>query len=105
VTEWDMVMCPQRSWVDGFQTMIQPDQRNEDDTALNGLKLFSDDSNQQNRMDINVYKGLWGDWADCIWLASRLNRTGTLLELGFEFNQSKEVRVKLIQGPLILAFR
>lgn len=56
-------------------------------------------------MDINVYKGLWGDWADCIWLASRLNRTGTLLELGFEFNQSKEVRVKLIQGPLILAFR
>lgn len=54
--------CPWGTYAKGFQTRVEKSQgggRNEDDTAMNTVRLICSDSAQTS---ITSYQGQWGDW-------------------------------------------
>lgn len=55
-------MCPENTWVNGFQIQFQDPQGAGDDTALNGLKFSCLDPKTMKKTQITVWEGLWGIW-------------------------------------------
>ncbi|CAF3358010.1 unnamed protein product, partial [Rotaria sp. Silwood2] len=60
--------CPPGSWAYGFQQRVEKDQgNNDDDTALNAIRLYCRSKDGKYTGSISSYDGDWGDWSNNVY--------------------------------------
>ncbi|KAI5611947.1 vitelline membrane outer layer protein 1 [Silurus asotus] len=67
-------MCPVNFYATGFSLRVEPNQYGNDDTALNGIRLFCVQNNDRRFVySVESHTGHFGEWTDPQWCP-----TGTL---------------------------
>ena len=83
------ILCPAGSRVSGFRLRIQPNQKNLDDTALNGIQLAC-----TNGMYTKQIPGVFGVWKKWVFCGGTLKNASTKFVVGFNFRSQGGQGVK-----------
>ena len=60
------VFCPEKTWVAGFDLRIESYQKNNDDTALNAIRLYCKDESGHFLTTVTPHPGFWGNWTNIV---------------------------------------
>ncbi|KAK2850888.1 hypothetical protein Q5P01_007164 [Channa striata] len=73
--EWGQIdMCPEGHYASGFSLKVEDSQGGGDDTALNGIRLYCVDPNNNVNGDYATVEssvGRWGEWTPVKWCVSQ----------------------------------
>jgi hypothetical protein len=65
------VIIPEGFYVYGMQVRFEPGSSNNDDTALNGIRILCSTYDGKSQRTITVHEGFWGDWRKVVAVPNR----------------------------------